>query len=77
MVFECDNKKEMHDMLIPKDSRGGLIAYCKRCQRTYYVRKDGQDRPELRRYSKLFYRDIVQPSKPLYYKAHPERMNVL
>lgn len=76
MVAECDNKKELHDMLIPCDNAHGLHAYCKRCLRHYYLRKDSNGNPQKRMYAKLFLRDFIQPSKPLYYKVHPDRMTI-
>lgn len=54
--------------------KGGIRAHCKVCRRTYYLRTNKNGAPNNKLYVKLFYRDIVQPNKPLYYKFHGERM---
>lgn len=71
---ECDNKTNAHLMVDVEGDKRGQRAYCKLCNRTYYLRTNANGAPDKRQYAKLFYRDIVQPNKPLYFKIHPERM---
>lgn len=73
---ECDNKSQAHDM-IDQPGRGGMKAYCRLCNRTYYLRLNKNGAPEKRQYAQLFYRMIVQPNKPLYYKIHRSKMRLV
>lgn len=59
-----------------ESAKGGQRAYCRICRRTYYLRHNKYGAPDKRQYAKLFYRDIVQPNKPIYYKIHRERMQL-
>lgn len=72
---ECDNKSTAHYMIEIPDKRG-MRGFCKLCRRTFYLRLNKNGAPDKRQYAKLFYRDIVQPSRPLYYKFHPEKMQL-
>lgn len=73
---ECDNVTQAH-LMVEIEAKGGLRAYCKLCRRTYYLRTNKHGAPDKKLYAKLFYRDIVQPNKPLYYKIHPEKMRLV
>lgn len=57
-------------------ARGGERALCRICKRTYYLRHNKNGSPNNREYAKLFYRWIVQPNKPLYYRIHPSVMKL-
>lgn len=57
-------------------AKGGIITYCRICNRTYYIKTNRNGAPDKRQYAKLFYRDVVQPNKPLYYKIHREKMKI-
>lgn len=76
MTPECDNKTQAHMMLELTSAPGGSRAYCRLCRRTYYLRHNANGAPEKRQYAKLFYRDVVQRNKPLFYKIHPEAMQL-
>lgn len=76
LVKECDNKIEIHDML-EQSGKGGMRAYCRLCNRIYYLRSNQNGAPDKRLYNKLFYRWIVQPSKPLYYKVHKSKLRLI
>lgn len=71
----CDNKSNAH-LLVEMPGRNGMRAYCKLCRRTYYLRMNKNGAPDKRQYAKLFYRDIIQPNHPLYYKFHREKMKI-
>lgn len=74
---ECDNKVQCHDMISPPSyGKGGERAYCRLCNRTYYLRHNANGAPDNREFGKLYYRWIVQPDKPLYYKVHPGVMKL-
>lgn len=72
---ECDNRTSAH-LLEEKSGKGGIVAHCIICRRTYYLRTNKNGAPDKKQYAKLFYRDIVQPNKPLYYKIHKHKMNI-
>lgn len=76
LTAECDNKKEVHNPVIFNENPNGLGWYCRNCNRTGYLRKDKDGSPHNKEYLKIFYRDVVQSNKPLYYKIHPEKMSV-
>lgn len=75
LVAECDNKTNAH-LMVDRTEKGGIRTYCKLCNRTYYLRTNKNGAPNKREYAKLFYRDIVQPSRPLYYKIHSQKMRL-
>lgn len=63
--------------MIEKQEKGGIIAYCRICNRTYYLKTNKNGAPDKREYAELFYRDIVQPHKPLYYKIHKDKLRIV
>lgn len=75
LTLECDNVTNAH-LMVELTGKGGMVYYCRLCRRTYYLRTNKHGAPNNREYTKLFYRDIVQPSKPLYFKVHPEKMRL-
>lgn len=75
LTKECDNVTQAH-LMVERADTGGIVAYCKLCNRTYYLKTNKNGAPDKRQYAKLFYRDIVQPNHPLYYRIHPEKMKV-
>lgn len=77
LITECDNVNQAHDMVaVPSHHKGGERAFCRICQRTYYLHHNKNGAPENREYQKLYYRWVVQPSKPLYYRIHPSVMKL-
>lgn len=75
LTNECNNKTDAHFM-VELSGKGGIVAYCRLCRRTYYLRTNKNGAPDKRQYNKLFYRDIIQPNKPLYYKIHRDRLRL-
>ncbi len=71
----CDNVREAH-LIVEKAGVGGIRAYCKICNRYTYLRTNKNGAPDKRQANKLYYRDIVQPSHPLYFKIHPQKMKL-
>jgi hypothetical protein len=72
---ECDNINNAH-LMVEREDKGGITAYCRICNRTYYLKTNKNGAPNKQEYGKLFYRDIVQPNKPLYYKIHKDRLKL-
>jgi len=72
---ECDNKSNIHDM-VELPGEGGIRAFCRNCKRVKYLRTNTNGAPNKREYAKYFYRWIIQPNKPLYYKVHPNVMQL-
>lgn len=74
-VEECDNRTNAHLLVQkPMTGTGGSVYFCKLCKHTYFEHEDKLGRIEKRRANVLFYREIVQRNKPLYFKIHRERM---
>jgi hypothetical protein len=76
-MLPCNNITRCHDLIIFEENVTALRAFCKTCRRSYVVRKDGNGNPEKRKYARLFKKDILQRHENLYYKYHPEVMNIL
>ena len=74
---ECDNVYTVHDMVDGPPVKGGQKAYCRNCNRTYYLKHNKNGACDNKEYLKLFYAFVVQPNKPLYYKVHPGHMKLL
>jgi len=70
-----DNINSVHKMKDLQNDEAILIAYCERCKKRYYVRKqaDGKTDPI---YNKIFKRDVLQPGTNLYYKEY-NRMQIV
>lgn len=73
----CDNISALHWPEILGDTDGAIVAHCKLCHEIAIFRTDREGRPENRRYSQWFKRDIIQPGHPLYYKYHESQVSTL
>lgn len=76
LTLECDNVHEAHDLISRTNQKGGELAYCRICNRTYYLKHNHNGAPDNKEYGKLYFRWIVQPHNPLYYHVHPGLMNI-
>ena len=71
--IECDNVRECHQPVTVNEDECVLRVYCKNCYNTYVIRKyPDRGTPEMREYSRIFKRDILQGNENLFYKYHPE-----
>ena len=69
MNMTCgDNINSVHEPVHLEDSPDVVVAYCKRCKKRGYFRKDvGRVDPE---YADFFKLDTLQPHQNLYYKYY-------
>jgi len=73
----CDNIQEAHDNIVINETPDGIRTYCKICGKVNVIRKDPfSGRMDNIEYSKVFKRDLLQPSENLYYKYLPELMSL-
>lgn len=74
--MKCDNVQQIHVPVICGEDAGAFRIYCRQCAGEWRVGKDHNGAPEKELWGELFFEDAVQPPHPLYYKLHPETMNV-
>lgn len=72
----CDGVSQVHDPLVINDI-DAVVAVCRLCKQQIVLRMDKEGRMNNRDYTKFFKRDILQPSENLYYKVHPEYLQIL
>lgn len=65
----------LHDLEIIFQTSKASMEVCKECKRRFWFRTD-RDRRTYGDYLKLHKRDILQPWDNLYYKYHPEKMQI-
>jgi hypothetical protein len=75
MIKECDNIQNVHNPIVISDE-GALRVICNQCKRQYVIRKDWRGVCLNRQYSKIFKRDVLQGSDNLFYKVHPQFLNI-
>lgn len=73
----CDNISAAHEPQVIHDTDDAMVAVCKNCKKQQVFRKDKDGRMDNRAYLKFFKRDVLQPTVPLYYKYHSDKMNIL
>jgi hypothetical protein len=74
----CDNIQEAHDNIVINETSDAIRTYCKICGEVNVLRKDKlSGRMDNIEYSRIFKRDVLQPSENLYYKYHPELMSLI
>lgn len=64
----CDNLNHCHDNVVINETKDGIRVFCKNCKEINIIRMDETGRSDNRLYSKVFKKDILQPSENLYYK---------
>lgn len=76
-IKECDNKSQVHDPLTIGEDESAMRVFCKQCKRRYVIYKDKvTGAPEKKLYAKIFKRDILQGSDPLFYKIYPHYLHI-
>jgi len=73
----CDNINSVHDITVINETPDGIRTRCKICGQIDVLRCDKDGRFNNKQYSKIFKRDILQPSDNLYYKIFPEKMSII
>ena len=72
----CDNIQNCHDNEIINETKDGIRVRCKICGEINVIRFDLNGRYDNREYSRIFKKDLLQPSENLYYKIYPTKMSV-
>jgi hypothetical protein len=72
---ECDNVSACHDLTIIVDAEDGMRVICKDCKHQYVIPKDTRGVVDNRIYSKIFRKEILQPSDNLFFKYYKMPQN--
>ena len=76
MIRPCDNLSDTHDNILIKEEKDGVRYLCKICKQQNVMRIGEDGRMDNREYTKVFKRDILQPSDNLYFKVHEYKMSL-
>ena len=68
----CDNKSNCHNPITVGEDANALRVYCKQCHAIIVIRKELTGAPHKSQYAKVFKRDILQGSEPLFYKIYSQ-----
>lgn len=72
----CDNTSRCHEIKTILEDENALRVICIECKNQLVIRKDWRGIPENRQYSKVFKKDILQGNDNLFYKYHPQYLNI-
>lgn len=73
----CDNINDSHDNQTINETPDGIRVICKICKEINIIRFDSNGRCDNREYSRIFKRDVLQPSENLYCKYHSQVMSII
>ncbi len=74
MITPCNNIEKCHKPITLGEDNNALRWYCTECKHSGIIRKDWRGVILNREYSKIFRKEILQPSDNLFYKYYPMYM---
>jgi hypothetical protein len=77
MKKPCNNKSNCHDNRMITHEQDGVRYICTICWQQNVLRIGEDGRMNNREYTKVFKRDLLQPSDNLYFKVHPDKMSLI